>query len=64
MLEGILKSIAAAELPYAQARECGGRRLNAGYQVENFFHHDSRGATCLNLVFESLTESMSASDPP
>lgn len=33
VIEGILKSIAAAEHPYVQARECGGRRLNAGYQV-------------------------------
>ena len=34
VIEGILKSIAAAEHPYAQARECGGRRLDAGYQVK------------------------------
>lgn len=44
VIEGILKSIAAAEHPYAHARECGGRRLNAGYQV---------GTSC-DVIFEGV----------
>lgn len=51
VIEGILKSIAAAEHPYAQARECGGRRQNAGYQVGTFCDVIFEGALRLTPLF-------------
>ena len=38
VIEGVLKGIASGEAPYSQAGACGGRRLNAGYQVW-LLHH-------------------------
>ena len=48
VIEGILKDIASGEAPYTQAGACGGRRLNAGYQVWHL-HHGSAGTMPLPI---------------